>query len=1333
MNTRSNLDLHIIPISQLQYTSSCRQPKNTSVSSFNSIIAMADAQSTVESNADNKLQDIDSFHVSLKNLDMLREYENQRLSVIKMLTMEEMMNIAQWLLSLYNIYEELRYPLLSRVSNVIRYFQEEEQIWFQHTQSEINNDWSCFCMKLKQHIHHRLQSYNVNSLTDKSISFVSEPNQLKQLINGNFIKYDGKDDAKRWLLATINKFKDYQLPESDQLQSIPLLLEDKALLWYKENEKLIISIEKFRELFLQQFTIINPNPDTINLLLASELSITMTRELIRTPIYFSGLKDDVFDWLEKIERRFRMANWDDDNKLRYISIHLQDDAYKWWIQASKKILTWPDFVKDITQAFTSAKMKELAFEQLRWYKQSVNQTITQYYDQILELCTRIDPDMPDSLKLQYLIAGVKESLKLHIALHDPQTSESFFTYARKLEATLSFTNSIYDNNQTKDHHDAAAMQQFPSSFNNYSQQYKNKQKDYVQRSRTPTYQSFRNYIPFNTKHTHTNQPQYESSKSKEASVDGVASNILYNNPSIYNTSLLYLTTLVNNQTTKVMIDTGANRTFISVKALSFTNSKQFINTSQRRVFLADGQTSIIVYGEVKLHIMLGDIQASIVALIVKQLCTDCILGMDFINKYKLIINTEDRTVSICENAKRTSLKIDSNPYRARFPTRLINNIRIPPKHTISIPVSINLPSAKVLFRPSFKLQQRIPLVMLGSLLTVRNYTSFISLYNPTASYCSLPKGIILGTTTIPTSSFQKLSHIDQQLADIHIHKLIQHISNPEQQEQVKFILFQHAKLFDTSKPTIAFTLKPHEIKTLDHPPPTSKPYYSTPLKQEAMYKIIQELLHFGLIRPSYSPYAAPALLVAKHDGSWRMVVDYKKLNNITIKDNHPLPNMEQAIQVLGGGYNFFSKLDMKSGFWQIPIKQEDKYKTAFITPDGLYEWNVLAQGLKNSPPSFQRVMTDILSPCRQFSLVYIDDIIIYSRSFEEHLAHMTQILSILLKHNFQLNPSKCSIFQHQIDYLSHTISEHSVKPTDEKIQGGLSWYRKFIPQFATIAASIHKITNLTKPNKKKFIWGDSQKQAFLQLKHLLVTSPLFLDFPNHKYPIILTTDASKVGIGGTLQQIIDGETKNLYYHSQVTSSTQRRYDPIELEALAIWLCFQRMRSYLLGRSIIIYTDHCPLCNMMNSSVKNRRVDRISILLQEYNIEKIIHIKGQHNCLADYLSRHPIQHHEEIFDADYGIKMLFDVEPPSTVSVPDTKPPVINAVVTRSKRKQMLQQQVVSSHTLPINPSKKTFSDIQPTNIEPSTSFTCPYFDIERIKEEQTKDPNIQRKIKELQA
>ena len=377
------------------------------------------------------------------------------------------------------------------------------------------------------------------------------------------------------------------------------------------------------------------------------------------------------------------------------------------------------------------------------------------------------------------------------------------------------------------------------------------------------------------------------------------------------------------------------------------------------------------------------------------------------------------------------------------------------------------------------------------------------------------------------------------------------------------------KNFDTSKPAIAINVKPHEIKTLDYPRPSSKPYHSPPHTEEEMYKIVQELLYHGLVRKSYSPFAAPALLVAKHDGSWRMIVDYKKLNNMTIKDNHPLPNMEQTIQRLGGGYKFFSKLDMKSGFWQIPIKEEDKHKTAFTTADGLYEWNVLAQDLKNSPPSFQRVMADILSSSRQFSLVYIDDIVIFSRSFKEHLNHLQRLLCILSKYNFQLNPPKCKLFHQKIDYLSHIISEAGFQPNNERIQsimnlrepstlieankflGDLSWYRKFIPRFASISAPIHKVTNLTKKNRKKFRWETPQHEAFLQLKQFLITSPLFLNYPNDNYPVILTTDASKVGIGETLQQNINGEIKNLYYHSQVTSSTQRRYDPIELEALAI--------------------------------------------------------------------------------------------------------------------------------------------------------------------------------------
>jgi hypothetical protein len=174
-------------------------------------------------------------------------------------------------------------------------------------------------------------------------------------------------------------------------------------------------------------------------------------EIIKKPTYFRGSQDDVHDWLDKLGQRFTMANWNDEQKLRYISIHLQDDAYRWWMQTSTSIKTWSAFITAITQAFGSTKVQELAFEQLKWYKQTINQSITQYYDKIIELCKKVDPIMPDSLKLKYLMAGIKESLKTHVALQDPKTTEAFLLSARKIEDVLSLTktnNELPDNDIT---------------------------------------------------------------------------------------------------------------------------------------------------------------------------------------------------------------------------------------------------------------------------------------------------------------------------------------------------------------------------------------------------------------------------------------------------------------------------------------------------------------------------------------------------------------------------------------------------------------------------------------------------------------------------------------------------------------------------------------------------------------------------------------------------------------------------------------------------------------------------------------------------------------------
>ncbi|CAF3360121.1 unnamed protein product [Rotaria sp. Silwood2] len=359
----------------------------------------------------------------------------------------------------------------------------------------------------------------------------------------------------------------------------------------------------------------------------------------------------------------------------------------------------------------------------------------------------------------------------------------------------------------------------------------------------------------------------------------------------------------------------------------------------------------------------------------------------------------------------------------------------------------------------------------------------------------------------------------------HIHALVEKISHNQQRQDLLSLLMRFHTAFDTTKHNIARTRIHHVINTIPHSPPASRPY-PQPDIEEAMYKLIQEFLKAGLITASHSPYAAPAILVKKKDKSFRLVVDYKRLNGITIKDSSPLPNMEDIIQKLEKRFSYFSKLDLKSGFYQIPINNGDKEKTAFVTPFGLYQFNLLPMGLRNSPPTFQNVMTDTLKACC-------------------HFYHLKRLFSALGARSLVLNPPKCEIAVPQIDYLGHTISKNSIRPMKEKIDailgikeprtlpqanrflGSLGWYRKFLPNFATVVAPIHAVTNLTRANRRKFKWQHAQSEAFKELKNMLITEPLFLHYPVDNLPLILTTDASDIEIGGVLQQELNDKVVHI--------------------------------------------------------------------------------------------------------------------------------------------------------------------------------------------------------------
>ncbi len=767
--------------------------------------------------------------------------------------------------------------------------------------------------------------------------------------------------------------------------------------------------------------------------------------------------------------------------------------------------------------------------------------------------------------------------------------------------------------------------------------------------------------------------------SPESANDGAASGRIYTKPSH---SLLLLTTLVNNHKLQALLDTGATTTFINKHIINqYPSDFIYLNTLPHSFVLADGIAPFHVHGTVNLHIQFATLTTTIDALVADNLCTDLILGMDYIAQYNLKFDIRNQTVSIDHNHQLHKLNFDHNIQSHFIPVILSHPVHMSSQSSRSISVSTPVPSICSPFIPHSSFSILASVTTPQKFLEFSDHCSHMTLSNLSSRTQHINQGTCLGylcrfstesesadlpnqlntpcgavhsngkqPASLGVSSDKDLPCVasvlpnSETLLDTNLHpsiahdfrELTKHVDDTHQRTHLLALLSSFQHVFDTQKHNIAKTMIHHVINTTPHSPPASRPY-PQPDTEEYLFKIIQEFLHAGLISESHSPYAAPAFLVKKKDSSFRLVVDYKKLNAITIKDSSPLPNMEDTLRKLGPGYQYFSKLDLKSGFYQIPIKEEDKEKTAFVTSFGLYQFNVLPMGLKNSPPTFQKVMSDTLQLCRSFSLVYLDDIIVFSKSYDEHLDHLKQVFVALSDRHFVLNPPKCELLVQQIDYLGHTINKDTLKPMTQKIEvilnmkdphtlsaankfiGALSWYRKFIPGFASVAAPIHSITNLTKSNRRKFHWRFAQSQAFQKLKEMLTTEPLFLHYPVDDTPIILTTDASGIGIGGVLQQEINGEMRNLYYHSQLLTPCERKYSTIEKEALAIYKCISRMRSFLLGRDIIIMTDHCPLCHIMTKTVNNARVQRIAHLIQEYNIVKVVHISGKQNCLPDYLS------------------------------------------------------------------------------------------------------------------
>ncbi|KAL3977676.1 G protein-coupled receptor [Sarotherodon galilaeus] len=458
-----------------------------------------------------------------------------------------------------------------------------------------------------------------------------------------------------------------------------------------------------------------------------------------------------------------------------------------------------------------------------------------------------------------------------------------------------------------------------------------------------------------------------------------------------------------------------------------------------------------------------------------------------------------------------------------------------------------------------------------------------------------------------------------------------HLS-PEQQEELAAVMPQ--ELFST-KPGYTHLIQ-HDIRLrCPNQPPIRDTTSRVPAKlMPALKQEVEEMLATGIIEPSRGEWCSPVVLVPKkNDARQRFCVDFSKLNAVSVFDAYPMPRVDELIERLGNA-KYLTTLDLCKGYWQVPLTESSRDLTTFRVPSGLYRFRTMPFGLHGAPATFQRLVDLVLTGADGYAAAYIDDIVVFSETWEDHVKHLADVLQRIRTAGLVINPGKCHIAQTEVEYLGYVIGGGVIRPQVSKVEnlascpppttkkklrsflGLAGWYRRFIPSFSTRSAILSDLTRKSCPNKIK--WTPECEAAFMDLKNCLCNEPV-LQCPDFTCPFIVQTDASGVGLGAVLLQGDGEDQRPVQYISRKLFPREMKYSTIEKEALAIKWALDTLKYYLLGGEFVLETDHRALQWMSRMRDTNARITRWYLSLQPYCF-KIRYRAGKKNVVADFLSR-----------------------------------------------------------------------------------------------------------------
>ncbi|KRZ52308.1 Retrovirus-related Pol polyprotein from transposon 17.6 [Trichinella nativa] len=705
---------------------------------------------------------------------------------------------------------------------------------------------------------------------------------------------------------------------------------------------------------------------------------------------------------------------------------------------------------------------------------------------------------------------------------------------------------------------------------------------------------------------------------------------------------------VNGRSVRFLVDTGAAVSVIRESEVNMAGNVRISRHGSRQIVAANGECLETV-GTAELDIKLGDkFLARHSMIVARNLSHPCLLGTDFLRPRKALIDLGDGRIKldgIWLNLESPHTPNDRNQREAEQECDicLLETVTLPARTEVIVTgkSNANWTTKDGFFEPAPKLVTNHSVMAACSLSRTHRGTVPVRLLNGTDTPITLFKDTKLGTysTTYSTESTRKTVEAPNAESTRKYSELIENMAKLSHdvphtiRRRLRTLLWKYKQIIATDEYNTGRTNAcKHSINTGDaspiKQPPRRIPYH----QKETVRRMLSEMTNHKVIEPSCGPWSSPIVLVKKKDGSYRFCVDYRKLNLCTKKDAQPLPKIEETLETLSGA-TWFSTLDMASGYWQVEVADEDKEKSAFATPFGLYQFRVMPFGLCNAPATFQRLMETVLCGLHWTTcMVYLDDIIVFSKDAAEHLEKLEEVFSRLQGAGLKIKPSKCHLFQKRVKYLGHVVSRDGVQPDPEKIKaveqwpspkcgkelqqflGLASYYRRFVKGFAQIAEPLHRLTE----KGKLWNWTDECDKAFLHLKARLTKQPVLTD-PDFKIPFLVDTDASGDGLGAVLSQDIAGKEGVIAYASRTLSKTERKYCATRREMLALVWALKQFRCFLYGRKFTVRTDHGSLTWLRNFKEPEGQVARWLQQLGEFDFE-VIYRPGRKHQNADALSR-----------------------------------------------------------------------------------------------------------------